>query len=123
MCFTHQKLIHWLCAIAFSWSVITPSLAQALWGPANGNFLAMELCVADASKQVIDLNTKEPSTISNDCPYCVAQSMAPPNLLTSLQFASPLTPILTPSLYLESAKTLFVWVKLPSQGPPAKNYI
>ncbi len=119
MQFPHQKLIHWLCVIAFSWSVITPSMAQAFSQSANGSFLTMELCVADGSKQVIDVDSEPSAAMSNDCPYCLAQSLDPLSLLTNLEFATPATPILTPSLYLESAKTLFVWVKLPSQGPPS----
>jgi Protein of unknown function (DUF2946) len=118
MRFSHQKLVHWLCAIAFSWSVFTPSLAQAFFQSANENFLTMEVCVVDGSKQNINLDTEAPATMSNECPYCVAQVLAPLSLLTHLEFATPSTPILTPSLYLESAKTLFAWVKLPSQGPP-----
>jgi hypothetical protein len=118
MRFPHQKLIHWFCAIAFLWSVFTPSLAQAFLQSPNENFLTMELCVVDGSKQTIKLDTEAPVTMSNDCPYCLAQSLAPLSLLTNLEFATPSTPILTPSLYLESAKTLFAWVKLPSQGPP-----
>jgi hypothetical protein len=123
MRFSHQKLIHWLCAITFSWSIFTPSLAQAFFHSANTNFLTMELCVVDGSKQTINLDTEASATMSNDCPYCVAQSLAPLNLLTNLEFASPATPILTPSLYLESTKTLFAWVKLPSQGPPSNHCI
>jgi len=123
MRFSHQKLIHWLCAIAFSWSALTPSLAQAFFHSANINFLTMELCTVDGSKQTINLDTEAPATMSNDCPYCIAQSLAPLSLLTNLAFASPATPILTPSLYLESTKTLFAWVKLPSQGPPSNHCI
>jgi hypothetical protein len=123
MRFSHQKLIHWLCVISFSWSVFTPSLAQAFAQSADGRFLTMELCLVDGSKQTIDLNTEVPATMSNDCPYCVAQSFLPLSLLTHLQFATPSTPILTPSLYLESAKTRFAWVKLPSQGPPSNDCI
>lgn len=123
MRFPHQKLIHLLCAIAFSWSVSTPSFAHAFFQSADGNFLTMELCLVDGSKQTINLNTEVPTTKSNNCPYCVAQSIVPLDLLTNLQFASPLTPILTPSLYLESANTLFAWVKLPSQGPPSNHCI
>jgi hypothetical protein len=118
MQFHYQKLIHWLCAIAFLWSVITPAMAQAFSQSANGDFLTMELCLVDGSKQTINVDTEAPVAMSNDCPYCLAQSALPLNLLTNLEFATPATPILTPSLYLESAKTLFVWVKLPSQGPP-----
>ncbi len=123
MHFPHQKLIHWLCAIAFSWSIFTPSLAQAFFHSANTNFLTMELCVVDGSKQTVNLDTEAPTTMAGDCPYCVAQSMAPLNLLTNLGFASPAIPILTPSLYLESPKTLFAWVKLPSQGPPSNHCV
>jgi hypothetical protein len=118
MRFSHQKLIHWLCAIAFSWSALSPSLAHALSQSANGDFLTMELCLVDGSKQVINLDADTPDTMSYDCTYCVVQALLPLSLLTHLQFATPSTPILTPSLYLESAKTLFAWVKLPSQGPP-----
>ena len=118
MHFPHQKLIHWLCVIAFSWSVITPSMAQAFSQSADGSFLTMELCVADGSKQVIDVDSEPSAAISNDCPYCLAQSALPLNLLSNLQFANPLALILIPSLYLESTKTLYAWVKLPSQGPP-----
>lgn len=120
---SHQKLIHWLCVIAFSWSVITPSMAQAFSQSANRDFLAMELCLVDGSKQTINLDTEAPVTMSNNCPYCLVQSLAPLSLLTNLEFATPATPILTPSLYLESAKTLFEWVKLPSQGPPSNHCI
>ena len=118
-----QKLIHWLCAITFSWSIFTPTLAQAFFQSANGNFLTMELCVVDGSKQTIDLNTEVPTTMASDCPYCVAQSIAPLNLLTNLEFGTPTTLVLIPSLYLESAKTLFALVKLPSQGPPSSHCI
>ncbi|BEI34051.1 hypothetical protein PHIN5_14190 [Polynucleobacter sp. HIN5] len=96
-------------------------MAQAFFHSANTNFLTMELCVVDGSKQTVNLDTEAPTTMASDCPYCVVQSMAPLNLLTNLGFASPAIPILTPSLYLESPKTLFAWVKLPSQGPPS-NY-
>lgn len=123
MRFSHQKLVHWLCAIAFSWSIFTPSLAQAFFQSANKNFLTMELCVVDGSKQTVNLDTEVPTPMSSDCPYCVAQSMAPLNLLTNLEFANPATAILTPSLYLESPKNLFAWVKLPSRGPPSNHCI
>jgi hypothetical protein len=123
MQFHYQKLIHWLCAITFSWSVITPAMAQAFSQLANGDFLTMELCLVDGSKQTINVDTEAPVAMSNDCPYCLAQSALPLNLLTNLKFATPATPILTPSLYLESAKTLFVWVKLPAQGPPSNHCI
>ena len=83
----------------------------------------MELCLVDGSKQTINLETEAPATMSYDCPYCVAQSLVPLGLLTNLEFGSPSTSILTPSLYLESAKTLFAWVKLPSQGPPSNHCI
>ncbi len=118
MHFSHQKLIHWLCAVAFSWSVITPSMAQAFYRSADGSFLAMELCAVDGSKQMIDVDGEPSAAMSDDCPYCLAQSALPPNLLSNLQFANPLALILIPSLYLESTKTLYAWVKLPSQGPP-----
>lgn len=118
MRFSHQKLIHWLCAITLSWSALTPSLAQAFTQSAGESFLTMELCVADGSKQTIDVDTEAPVAMSNDCPYCLAQSAFPLNLLSNLQFANPLALILIPSLYLESTKTLYAWVKLPSQGPP-----
>jgi len=123
MRFSHQKLIHWLCAITFLWSVFTPALAQAFEPSVDGSFLTMELCVFDGSKQTINLDTEVPVTMSNDCPYCVAQSLAPLSLLTNLEFATPATPILTPGLYLESTKTLFAWVKRPSQGPPSYHCI
>ena len=71
------------------------------------------------AKQVLDLNTEDAVTnASVDCLYCLAQSVGLPNLLSNLQFASPSTHALIPNLFLESAKTLFAWVKLPSQGPP-----
>lgn len=123
MRFSHQKLIHWLCAIALSWSALTPSMAQAFSQSAGESFLTMELCAVDGSKQTINLNTEVPATKSNDCPYCVAQSIAPLNLLANLEFATPARPILTPGLYLESTKTLFAWVKRPSQGPPSNHCI
>jgi hypothetical protein len=118
MYFPDQKLIHWLCVIAFSWSVITPSMAQAFAQSADGSFLTMELCLVDGSKKTIHLDTDTSDAMSNDCPYCGVQSLASLSLLTHLQFATPSRSILTPSLYLESTKTLFTWVKLPSQGPP-----
>ncbi|WP_108508881.1 DUF2946 family protein [Polynucleobacter acidiphobus] len=123
MRFPHQKLIHWLCAITFLWSVFTPALAQAFEPSVDGSFLTMELCALDGSKQTINLDTEAPVAMSNDCPYCVTQSLAPLSLLTNLEFASPSTPILTANLYLESAKTLFAWVKLPAQGPPSNACI
>ncbi len=83
----------------------------------------MELCVVDGSKQTINLETDKPTGILNDCPNCVAQSLALLKLLSNLEFAIPSAPPLIPSLYLESTKTLFVWVKLPSQGPPSKHRI
>ncbi len=78
----------------------------------------MELCVVDGSKQTINLGADEPTGILNDCPNCVAQSLALLKLLSNLEFAIPFAPPLIPSLYLESTKTLYAWVKLPSQGPP-----
>ena len=123
MRFSHQKLIHWLCAITLSWSALTPSLAQAFSQSAGESFLTIELCAVDGSKQTINVDTEVPVAMPNDCPYCVAQSLAPLSLLTNLEFSTPATPILIPSLYLESAKTLFVWVKLPSQGPPSNHCI
>lgn len=93
-------------------------MAQAFYQSVDGSFLTMELCAADGSKQVIDVDSEPSVTMSNDCPYCVVLSLAPLSLLTNLEFAIPSLPILTPSLYLESTKTLYAWVKLPSQGPP-----
>ena len=93
-------------------------MAQAFSQSADGSFLTMELCVADGSKQVIDVDSEPSAAMPNDCPYCLAQSALPLNLLSNLQFANPLALILIPSLYLESTKTLYAWVKLPSQGPP-----
>lgn len=123
MRFPHQKLIHWLSALAFAWSLFAPSLAHAFRVLADRDFLTMELCVADGSKQAISLDTDEPATTSDNCSYCVVQSELPAHLLTNLQFAIPLRPIPTPSLYLESAKKLFAGVKLPAQGPPSNHCI
>ncbi|WP_286226515.1 MULTISPECIES: DUF2946 family protein [unclassified Polynucleobacter] len=123
MPFFHRKLTHWLTVLAFTWSVLMPSLAQAFGDPAN-HLVMMEICVADSpTKQVIDLETSEPLLAPMDCPYCVAQSAVLPSLLTNLQFAAPAASTLITNRDLGSPKTPFAWVKLPSQGPPQNTRI
>ena len=118
-----KLVIHWFCALTFAFSTLAPAMSHALAASGAGTVLSMEICLADGSKQIFDLETEESARMLTDCPYCVAQSPVLPTLLTNLQFGIPKSFFLTPTLSLESAKTLFVWVKLPSQGPPAKNSI
>ena len=119
MYFPYRKLIHWLSTLAFIFGALAPTMTHAVSMPTNGSALAMEICMADGTKQVLDLNTEDAVTnASVECLYCLAQPLGLPSLLSNLQFASPSTHALIPNLFLESAKTLFAWVKLPSQGPP-----
>lgn len=123
MRFSSYRWIHGFCALAFAWSFLFPAMVHGNSTVSSSTVLTMQLCVADGSKQTIDLEIEQTkSTMFVDCPNCVAQSLAPVKVLADLQFAPPSTFIPTPKLFLESAKPLFAWVKLPSQGPPSQDY-
>ncbi|NCV77981.1 MAG: hypothetical protein EBW18_02850 [Burkholderiaceae bacterium] len=88
MYFPYQKLIHWLTTLAFIFGALAPTMTHAVSMPTNGSTLVMEVCMADGTKQVLDLNTEDAITLTSvDCLYCVAQAVGLPNLLSNLQFA------------------------------------
>ncbi len=118
MRYRSNLFIHCVCAFTFFFSALAPTLSHAVAASNEGATLNMEICAADGGKQSLDLDTDQSIRIPTNCPYCVAQSPALLNLLTNLQFGMPESFTITPILYLDSIKTLFVWVKLPSQGPP-----
>ncbi|MEY3390810.1 MAG: hypothetical protein RL350_1072 [Pseudomonadota bacterium] len=93
MYFPYQKLIHWLTTLAFIFGALAPTMTHAVSMPTNGSTLVMEVCMADGTKQVLDLNTEDAITLTSvDCLYCVAQAVGLPNLLSNQPFNACIDP-------------------------------
>jgi hypothetical protein len=112
-----RKIIDWFCACTFLFSVTAPTIAHSYTSIDASNPLKMEICIADGSKRVIDVDSDTSGSIQ-DCPHCVAQSLPPLGLLGSLAFALPRSqaPYFNP--YPVFRQTSFSLIKLPSHGPP-----
>lgn len=116
----YRKILHCITALAILASAIAPSITQAISVAATGQGLVMEICVADGSKRVLDVQTDHQFEAMPDCPYCVAQTPLAIPLLIGLQFQVPDSQVLIPALYFQSPKPLFAWVKHPSHAPPVR---
>ena len=116
-----RKLIHYITALTVAMSSLAPSISQAIAVASDAQGLTMEICIADGGKLAIDLQTDGKSAVMLDCPYCVAQTPVAIPLLGHLQFQAPISFVLIPSLYFQTPKPLFAWVKLPSHAPPQNS--
>ena len=117
-----RKIIDWFCACTFLFSVTAPSIAHSYTSIDAGNALKMEICVADGSKRVIDVDPDNSQPIQ-DCPHCVTQSLPPIGLLGDLAFPIPWIQRTHFNLYSIHLKTTFYWIKLPSRGPPHQSNV
>jgi hypothetical protein len=117
-----NHLVHWIAAIAIAMSALAPAMSQAVSLAKHGQGFSMEICVADGSKMLIDVqgDGKDLAEQVQPCPFCIAQSSITPAFNTNLKFQAPQTFAFLPQLFYQSPKPLVVWVTPPSAAPPAQ---
>ncbi len=119
--FRPSQLIHWIAAASILMSAIAPAVSQAVSVAQNGQGFAMEVCSADGTKTLINVQSEEQAdrAEAQSCPYCLVQAVIPPAFETQLQFQDPQQFAFFPALFYQSPKPLAVWVMPPSAAPPA----
>jgi hypothetical protein len=116
-----RRFVHWIAILAILMGSVAPTISQAVSIAEHGKGFTVEICTTSGQKMVqkIDVGdeTNQQST-SESCPYCVMHAALALPINTTLEFAVPKALNLYPQLFYQSPKTLFSWVKLPSQAPP-----
>ena len=121
MNFRKNRFIHWIAALAVAMSALAPSISQAVSLAKHGQGFVMEICAADGTKSLMDVQNDERTDLADSiqpCPYCIAHAAIAPAFNTNLTFQAPQTLALLPQLFYQSPNPLAVWVTPPSAAPP-----
>ena len=123
MNFRKNRLIHWIAALAIAMSALAPAVSQAVSLAKHGQGFAMEICAADGTKSLLNVQDDERTDLEDSmqpCPYCVTHDELTIAFNTNLSIQSPQGFALFPKLFYQSPKPLAVWFAPPSTAPPTQ---
>ncbi len=125
-----RRLTAWIACFAILLVSLAPSISHAIATPSKASTGWGEICTSSGTKVVKATGDQTVKPISSakhdlhyeDCPFCRTQndtSGPPPTFL-----ATPLlvvSPLLSPVLFYEAPRPLFVWASAQSRAPPASS--
>ena len=123
MNFRKNHLIHWIAALAIGMSALAPAVSQAVSLAKHGQGFVMEICAADGTKSLMNVQDEEQTDLADSmqpCPYCVTHDDLTIAFNTNLITQSPQSFALFPKLFYQSPKPLAVWFAPPATAPPTQ---
>ncbi len=123
MNFLKNSFINWIAALAVAMSALAPAVSQAVSLAKHGQGFVMEICAADGTKSLMDVQNDERTDLADSiqpCPYCVTHDDLTSVFNTNLNIQSPQGFALFPKLFYQSPKPLAVWFAPPSTAPPTQ---
>ena len=118
-----NRLIHWIAALAIAMSALAPAVSQAVSLAKHGQGFVMEICAADGTKSLMNVQDDERTDLADSiqpCPYCVTHDDLAIAFNTNLNIQSAQGFALFPKLFYQSPKPLAVWFAPPSTAPPTQ---
>jgi hypothetical protein len=123
MSFRKNRLIHWIAALAIAMSALAPAVSQAVSLAKHGQGFVMEICAADGTKSLMNVQDEERTDLADSmqpCPYCVTHDDVTIAFNANLNIQSDQGFALFPKLFYQSPKPLAVWFAPPSTAPPTQ---
>jgi hypothetical protein len=123
MNFRKNRLIHWIAALAIAMSALAPAVSQAVSLAKHGQGFAMEICAADGTKSLMNVQHDERTDLADSmqpCPYCVTHDDVTIAFNANVNLQSPQSFALFPKLFYQSPKPLAVWFAPPATAPPTQ---
>ena len=123
MNFRKNRLIHWIAALAIAMCALAPAVSQAVSLAKHGQGFVMEICAADGTKSLMNVQDDERTDLADSmqpCPYCVTHDDVTIAFNANLNIQSDQGFALFPKLFYQSPKPLTVWARPLSAAPPTQ---
>jgi hypothetical protein len=104
-------------------SALAPAVSQAVSLAKHGQGFVMEICAADGTKSLMNVQDEERTDLADSmqpCPYCVTHDDLTIAFNANVNLQSPQSFALFPKLFYQSPKPLAVWFAPPATAPPTQ---